>query len=130
MYRNFSEISKVIVHSDLVTTTVMIMHCVIAKLVRRVVTILKAERQWSLLTFPSTKPSRRKRMTEKMERMQGTVTPSSMLSLCLLAVVCSCVCVCVCVLGVWMSCRCVMCTCMSCVYTFTGVFVFVIIMAI
>ena len=50
------------------------------------------------LTWPSTKPRRRKRMTEKIERQHGMVTPNIILSFFFLAECTSvCVCVCVCV---------------------------------
>ena len=44
-----------------------------------------------IITCPRTNPSRRKRMTEKIDRQQGMVTPNSILNFCFLAV---CVCVC------------------------------------
>ena len=37
------------------------------------------------LTWPRTKPSLRKRMTEKMDRMQGMVTPNTIVSFFCLA---------------------------------------------
>lgn len=45
----------------------------------------KVGRVQSRLTCPRTKPNLRKRMTEKMDRMQGMVTPNTIVSFFCLA---------------------------------------------